>query len=151
MVIREAVAEDVPAILAVYRAAGIDLLEGGFNVEEAQAHLDHFRAYPNYHVYVVVLEGVVVGTYSLLIMDNLAKHGRRSGIAEEVAVMPDHQGKGIGRAMMEHAMDQCRQAGCYKLALSSNQGRTGAHAFYDSLGFERHGYSFMVDLNRRLK
>ena len=122
MVIREAMPEDVAAILAVYRAAGIER-EDGFSVEEAAAQLQSFRAYPNYRVFVAVLESEVVGTYSLLIMDNLAKRGRRSGIAEEVGVMPGHQGKGIGRAMMEHAMEQCRMAGCYKLALSSNMRR----------------------------
>jgi len=38
----------------------------------------------------------------------------------------------------------CRSAGCYKLALSSNLKRAGAHRFYDSLGFERHGFSFVT-------
>jgi len=30
------------------------------------------------------------------------------------------------------------------MTLSSNIAREGAHAFYDSLGFQRHGYSFLV-------
>jgi GNAT superfamily N-acetyltransferase len=46
--------------------------------------------------------------------------------------------------MMNHAMALAHEAGCYKLALSSNLKRTRAHAFYDSLGFERHGVSFLV-------
>jgi GNAT superfamily N-acetyltransferase len=46
--------------------------------------------------------------------------------------------------MMEHARDACRRAGCYKLALSSNLKRADAHRFYDSLGFERHGFSFVT-------
>jgi predicted GNAT family acetyltransferase len=37
-----------------------------------------------------------------------------------------------------------REAGCYKMALSSNVKRAAAHAFYESLGFERHGYSFVI-------
>jgi GNAT superfamily N-acetyltransferase len=65
---------------------------------------------------------------------------------EDVAVAPERQGQGIGRAMMEHALAECRKAGCYKLALSSNVKREGAHRFYESLGFERHGYSFAVFL-----
>jgi len=35
--------------------------------------------------------------------------------------------------MMEHAIAECRKAGCYKLALSSNVKREGAHRFYESL------------------
>ena len=41
-------------------------------------------------------------------------------------------------------IDACRRAGCYKLALSSNLKRADAHRFYDSLGFERHGFSFVT-------
>jgi GNAT superfamily N-acetyltransferase len=145
VVIREARAADVPAILAIYRDAGIEGDEG-FTVEEATAHLESFRSYPNYRVFVATLQDEVVGTYSLLIMDNLAKRGLRSGIVEEVGVTPNHQGQGIGRTMMHHAMEECRAAGCYKLALSSNMRRTEAHEFYETLGFERHGYSFSVSL-----
>jgi GNAT superfamily N-acetyltransferase len=143
MVIREAVAEDVGAILAIYRESGIEG-EDRFSIEEATKHLESFRTYPNYKVWVVVIDGEVVGTYALLIMDNLAKRGLRSGIVEDVGVTPGQQGKGVGRAMMVHAMEQCRDAGCYKLVLSSNMRRTRAHEFYEALGFERHGYSFVV-------
>lgn len=38
------------------------------------------------------------------------------------------------------------ESGCYKLALSSNLKREKAHAFYDALDFERHGYSFRMAL-----
>lgn len=38
--------------------------------------------------------------------------------------------------------------GCYKAALSSNLKRERAHAFYESLGFERHGYSFRISTQR---
>jgi len=47
--------------------------------------------------------------------------------------------------MMAHAMQQARDAGCYKLALSSNVCRKDAHAFYESLGFAQHGLSFVVE------
>jgi len=46
--------------------------------------------------------------------------------------------------MMEHARGECRLASCYKMALSSAIGREAAHQFYDALGFERHGYSFLI-------
>jgi len=52
----------------------------------------------------------------------------------------------VGRAMMAHAMRLAHEAGCYKLALSSNQKRERAHAFYESLGFQRHGLSFLIEI-----
>jgi len=56
------------------------------------------------------------------------------------------RGRGIGAEMMEFATERAREAGCYKVALNSSVGRTGAHAFYERLGFERHGSSFRLPL-----
>jgi len=145
IVIREARDRDVARILELYREAGIEA-EPGFTPQEAREQLALFLRYPSFRVFVAEVEGEVLGTFELLIMDNLAKRGRRSGVVEDVAVSPRWQGRGIGRAMMLHARQQCRQAGCYKLVLSSGLKRTGAHDFYDAMGFEQHGYSFRVDV-----
>lgn len=143
--IRQASEIDLPAILEAYSKAGID---GGitFTLDEAKEHFARFAQYPSYRIFVAESDGDVVGTYALAILDNLAKRGAPCGVVEDVAVMPAHQGQGVGRAMMEHAREQCRLAGCYKLTLSSNLSREGAHRFYDSLGFQRHGYSFLMRL-----
>ncbi len=145
-VIREAKESDLGQILELYRDAGIDA-GNSFTPDEARDQLAVLGEYPNYRVFVAELGGTVVGTYELLIMDNLAKRGRRSAIVEDVAVANQQRGQGIGRAMMEHAMQQARDAECYKLALSSNLRRPGAHAFYEALGFKKHGYSFLVEIS----
>ncbi len=147
VIIRQATRDDAPAIVALYEGAGIDAGRT-FTAEEAKRHFDVFATYPNFRVFVAMLRGAIVGAYELLIMDNLAKRGTPSEIVEDVAVSPAHQGHGIGRALMEHALEECRRAGCYKLALSSGISRDAAHAFYDSLGFERHGISFVVRTGR---
>lgn len=143
--IREAREPDIARILELYREAGIEA-QPGFTPQEAREQLALFLSYPSFRVFVAEVRGEVVGTYELLIMDNLAKRGKRSGVVEDVAVAPRWQGRGIGRAMMQHAQDECRRAGCYKLVLSSGLKRTGAHDFYEAMGFEKHGYSFRVDL-----
>jgi GNAT superfamily N-acetyltransferase len=79
-------------------------------------------------------------------MHNLAHQGTPSAIVEDVVVLEARQSQGVGRAMMAHAMAEARAAGCYKLMLSSNQKREGAHAFYASLGFQRHGFSFLIEM-----
>jgi GNAT superfamily N-acetyltransferase len=143
--IREARVEDVEWILELYCETGIGAKET-FTPDEARAQLRIFRRYPSLRVFVAEVDGQIVGTYELLIMDNLAKRGRKSAVVEDVAVSPQHQGHGIGRAMIQHAMDLAKDAGCYKLVLSSNLKRPNAHAFYEAIGFERHGYSFRVEL-----
>ena len=86
----------------------------------------------------------MVGTFTLLVMRNLIHMGSPSAVVEGVAVDAAMRSNGIGREMMEQARLLCRVRGCYKMALSSNLKRERAHAFYDGLGFERHGYSFRI-------
>ncbi|GGG94726.1 GNAT family N-acetyltransferase [Silvibacterium dinghuense] len=145
LLIREACDADIPAILELYTVSGIGD-ETNFTADEAIEHLALLRTYPYFRVFVALIDEAVAGTYELMIMDNMAKRGRKSAIVEDVAVHPDYQGKGIGRAMMRHALEQCRESSCYKLTLSSNLKRLDAHRFYDSLGFTRHGYSFQMEL-----
>ena len=76
--------------------------------------------------------------------EDVAAEAALFALVEDVAVHPDAQGRGVGRALMDEAMRIARDAGCYKLALSSNSKRSKAHAFYESLGYERHGVSFVA-------
>ena len=148
--IREATPADLESVLALY-AAIEDSPADVLSLEDAQAVWTQFARYPSYRLWVAcdaTNGGAVVGTYALLVMHNLAHRGAPSAIVEDVVVDPSQQGRGVGRQMMAHAMQQAREAGCYKLALSSNARRTGAHAFYESLGFAQHGLSFVVDTLR---
>jgi len=140
--IKEATIQDLSAILNLYSL----VLDKGniLTKEQAEILFKKMQAYPNYKVYVAENEEDIVGTFALLIMDNLAHKGTPSGVVEDVAVLTNLQGKGIGKRMMEFAMEKCREAGCYKLTLSSNLIRTEAHAFYESLDFEKHGFSFRL-------
>ena len=145
--IRPATLEDLPDVLRLYQQSGLDP-ESHATLAEAEQWFRRIQQYPRYTVWIATLnppEGKSVGTFSLLVMDNLVHHGSPSGIVEGVAVDPHFQGQGIGRQMMQFAIAQCRAAGCYKLSLSTNLKRQEAHAFYESLGFQKHGYSFLVD------
>lgn len=143
LAIRKASRSDLAGVLVLYAQPEMD--DGDvLSVEEAAGILDRFERYPDYTLYVAERDGRIVGTFALLIMDNIGHRGARSAIVEDVVVNPTLHGAGVGRAMMQFAMERCREKGCYKLALSSNAKRERAHAFYDALGFERHGYSFRV-------
>ena len=141
--VRVATDADLAAILALYRQPGLD--DAVLPLAEAGTMFRRFATYPDYRLFVAEDQvGAVVGSFALLIMDNIAHLGAKSGVIESVVVDPAHQGKGVGRAMMAHAIAECRGRGCYKTSLSANLKREHAHAFYESLGFERHGYSFRV-------
>jgi GNAT superfamily N-acetyltransferase len=143
--IREADNADLPGVLALY--AQPDLDDGVVLLpHDAERIFARFARYPDYTLYVAEQNGRIVGSFALLIMDNLGHLGAPSGIVEDVVVGPVLQGRGIGRSMMSFAAERAREKRCYKLVLSSNAKRERAHAFYESLGFERHGYSFRLAL-----
>ena len=54
-----------------------------------------------------------------------------------LAVAPTAQGRGVGRALVELAVERFRSDGSSAIALSSLQDMTAAHALYERLGFAR--------------
>lgn len=145
LTIREAEETDLESIISIFEQPDMDNGQV-ISLGKAKDILKKTKQYPFFKVYVAVFENKVVGTFELLIMDNLAHRGVPSGIIEDVAVSKDYQGKGIGKEMMRYAMKVCKDLGCYKVTLSSNLKRENAHRFYESLGFIKHGYSFYVEL-----
>ncbi|NEZ67201.1 GNAT family N-acetyltransferase [Leptolyngbyaceae cyanobacterium CCMR0082] len=146
LTIRPGSREDLPQVVDIYNHSGLEH-DAVLTLADAEKWFSRVQQYPNYTLWVACFSEKVVGTFALLIMDNLVHHGSPSGIVEAVGVAPDLQGQGIGRRMMDIAIARCRSAGCYKLTISTNLRRTAAHAFYESLGFTQHGYSYRVKLS----
>ncbi len=140
--IRAAGRADLAAVLALYVAGGLD--RDTLGPAEAEALFERIGRYPDYHLYVAEQAGTLVGSFALLIMDNLAHLGAPSAIIEDFVVAPGARRRGVGRAMIAHALERARQRRCYKLMLSSAAQRDEAHAFYAALGFERHGTSWLI-------
>lgn len=141
--VREATEDDLPQVLQLYAQPGVN--DGDvLTLDHAKTLLKRIAAYPDYKLYVATLDAKVVGSFALLIMDNLAHMGARSAIMEDVVVDPTIHRKGVGKAMMAAAFKVCRAKSCYKLMLSANLKRETAHRFYEAIGFERHGYSFLI-------
>ena len=106
---------------------------------EAIAHV------PDYHIYLVQHQDQIVGTFSLLFVPTAMHRGfHKFAIVDAVTVLPQYRGQGLGKVMMQVALQLSQDADCYKLTLSSNLIRTDAHAFYESLGFKQHGWSFSL-------
>ena len=144
VIVRPATDEDLEAVLEIYAQPSVD--DGIIPpLDEARRIFARFSDYPDYTLYVAERDGAVVGTFAMLVMDNLGHLGAPSAVVEDVAVVPTLQGEGIGQAMLREAFRQAHARGCYKLALSANMKRERAHAFYEALGMQRHGYSFLID------
>lgn len=143
--IRKANRTDIPGILSLYGQPKID--NGRIlSIDLAEKIFAKISDYPDYSLFVAERDETIVGSFALLIMDNLGHLGAPSAIVEDVVVSPTLHRMGIGREMMKFAFKVAQEARCYKLTLSADVTREDAHSFYESLGFSRHGYSFKIDV-----
>jgi ribosomal protein S18 acetylase RimI-like enzyme len=145
IIIEEAKQSELSAILDLYALPDMDCGEV-LSLSEASAIFEKINHYPDYKIYVAKENGKVIGTFSLLIVENIIHQGHSSGLVESVVVHTNYRSLGIGKKMMEYAIQKCKEANCHKMSLSSRTIRERAHSFYERLGFKKHGYSFMIEL-----
>ena len=65
----------------------------------------------------------------------LAGHDGRRGFIYHLSVAVSHRKKGIGKALVEHAMEALKQEGIHKVALVVMAGNETGNAFWESHGF----------------
>lgn len=136
--IRECESADLYALQHLYG----QLMDDGTSYDELCRGFETMKKCAGCNVYVAANNGNVVGTFVLYLLPNMTHHSRMAAMLENIVVDSKHRRKGIGRAMVEYARQIAEQNGCYKLSLTSNAARTGAHCFYEECGMIRHGISF---------
>ena len=80
-------------------------------------------------LFVATDSGSVIGTA-------MAGYDGHRGWLYTVAVSPGSRRRGIGTALVRHAVDALRTAGCTKVNLQIRPANTAVRGFYESLGFE---------------
>lgn len=139
MKIREARSEDVPAIVGLYaddelgvsRERAQDPLPDAY--WEAFAELD---ADPRHQLVVLEEDGEVVGTLQLSFIPHLVRVGARRAQIEAVRVAAHRRNAGLGRVLVDWAIDEAARQGCGLVQLTTDASRTDAHRWYSSFGFE---------------
>ena len=77
-----------------------------------------------------LIEGSVVGTVALI------NAGELGFEVAKMAVTPEHQGKGVGRALISKCIEYTKSRGKTELVLESNTRQEAAVHLYRSFGFE---------------
>jgi GNAT superfamily N-acetyltransferase len=90
---------------------------------------------PNQLLVVAERGGRVIGVLQLSFIPGLTRRGMWRGQIEGVRVAESERGRGLGRAMLEWAIGECRERGCGLVQLTSDGRRPDAHRFYEGLGF----------------
>ena len=61
--------------------------------------------------------------------------GGRAGLLEDMVVKPEARGKGVGKALLDHAIDQSRAKGLLRLTLLTDSDNATARGLYSQAGF----------------
>lgn len=100
-------------------------------------------------------DGRILGTVTLELEDRIRGGFSRPPLANEEAhvrmlgVLPEMQGRGIGRGLMDAAIDRARAAGKRRLTLETAEVMTAAQRMYEEMGFRR-GPDWVPDGSFRL-
>jgi GNAT superfamily N-acetyltransferase len=81
-------------------------------------------------------DGLVVGTVQVVRAD--AENGGHRAEVQRLAVRGDRRGEGLGRALLEAAVERARVMGLRLLWLTTHEG-TGSDRFYAAVGWSRLG------------
>jgi GNAT superfamily N-acetyltransferase len=92
---------------------------------------------PNNELIVAEIEGEVIGTLQLTYTPSISFQGGKRCTVESVRVDERYRGQGIGREMMQWAIERAKEKGCASIQLTTNNDRVDAHRFYESLGFSK--------------
>jgi predicted N-acetyltransferase YhbS len=150
-VVRAATENDIPRILELYEeqlVIGTSGAEKQRNpaFEDYRRALSMIDALPGCELVVAEEQGEVIGTMMLMIVPNLSHRALPWAVVENVVVDSSNRRKGVGKLLMDYALMRAREAGCYKIQLSSNKSREEAHKFYESIGYKASAEGFRLYL-----
>lgn len=149
-IVRAATEGDIPRILELYGELAITTSQAeegrSPSLDDCRRIFAEIRALPGHELLVVEDEGEILGTMVLLIMPNLSHNASPWALVENMVIDPGYRRQGLGRLLMDYAVARAKEAGCYKLSLSSNKERQEAHRFYRSSGFEASAHGFRLYL-----
>jgi GNAT superfamily N-acetyltransferase len=97
-------------------------------------------------LYLAEMDGLAVGTATLLLLSNLTYECQPSAFVEAVVVDAAYRRRGIATAIMRRILDDTSAVGCNKIQLLSHKrhAHDGAHRLYTQLGFEAEAEGFRL-------
>jgi GNAT superfamily N-acetyltransferase len=149
LLVREAREEDLSAIIALFAD---DTLGGHGDTVDGSAREEYLAAFrwiensPNDTLFVAETSGEVVGTFQTSLTRTMPGRGSAFLTIAAVQTRSDLRGRGIGAAMIAHAVQVARATGARYVQLTSNMVRSDAHRFYERLGFARTHFGFKMKL-----
>lgn len=135
IVMRKATTEDVPGLDKVMQV----ISDGPGDQENMTALISRISEDGQKYLLAAVDSdnGEIIGSLLGVVFEDICGDCRPILLVENVAVLEKYQGCGIGRMMFEEIERWGREMNCHYEMLVSGMNRTGAHKFYEVIGFEQ--------------
>ena len=128
--IRDVLEADVEALSPLME----QLMHQPATPDQIRSRLRHLADSGFDRVLVAVADGQVVGLAGVhlawMVHTDLPTARLMSIVVDET-----RRGQGIGRRLIEASIEQARDWGCDRIELTSRLERSGAHSFYETVGF----------------
>lgn len=92
---------------------------------------------PNLFHIVIEDQGMLVSSCTLAIIKNLTRGAKPYSVIENVVTHKDYRNRGLGRAVLQKAIEISEEKGCYKVMLLTGRKDKKVLEFYERAGFER--------------
>jgi GNAT superfamily N-acetyltransferase len=143
LTVRKATDKDIPRLLELYQQLSFEPDKYQKAPEpDCRKVLKQIKKFPNAMLLVAEEDGKTVGTTFMAILPGFAHHTAPFCIVEYVVVDETRRSKGIGKALVDYCKERAKEAGCYKIMLTSDKRRDRAHKFYRANGFESSAEGF---------
>jgi GNAT superfamily N-acetyltransferase len=129
----EAKRDDLPQILELYKQ--LNPSNNDFTIDQANKIWDKIETQETKY-FVGKIDGTIIASCYISILPNLTCNGKSIGFIENVIVDENQRGNGIGKRIIEMAIEYAKKQNCYKVVLQSGIKRTAAHRFYEAMGFD---------------
>jgi ribosomal protein S18 acetylase RimI-like enzyme len=134
--------EDLPGVRPLI-AELISALDdrSGFDVDRAMKNCLALLGRSEHALLAARTAGTVCGFLHLAIRQGIL-HDRPVGLIDELVVGREFRGQGVGRLLMDAAIDRCRDLGCCEVEVSTERANLRAQEFYRRCGFDEEGVLF---------
>ena len=139
LLFRLATREDLPAIVRMLADDDLGNQREKYEDPLPESYYSAFEwisSDPNHELIVPELNGEVVGTLHLMFLPSISFQGGLRAQVESVRVDTKYRNLGIGRDMMNWAMERARERGAHVVQLTTHLTRKDAQRFYERLGFK---------------
>jgi len=93
------------------------------------------KSNPNHIIIVAEINGIIVGSTTLLIEQKFIHEGGIVGHIEDVVVKKEFQGEKIGEKIIKYVLELAKKHDCYKTILDCSD---EVKPFYEKIGFKHH-------------